>query len=153
MGKVLKIILPTAAFIVIALIFYRNWPALEKGPTPAETGSKESSSQEWETKTDDQADVSVAITPIDLSAQSAQWKFDITLNTHSIELDQDLVKSSLLFDDQGRQYDAISWEGSRGGHHVKGILTFVSLVSPTASVELKIQGIAGVARSFVWQLK
>lgn len=148
-------ILSIAAFIEGFLIFYQSRPVAQKTPSTPETSQQTNNSQKWETKTDEQANVTVVVAPLNFSPQSAQWKFDIGMNTHSVELDQDITKSVVLIDDQGKEYKPINWEGPAGGHHREGALTF-NQITPTpksASVELKISGIGDVVRSFVWQLE
>jgi len=106
----------------------------------------------WETKTDDQANVTVKATPVELSNQSPEWKFDITFDTHSVELDQDLVQIAALVDNQGTRYNPVRWEGPTGGHHREGVLVF-NRISPTPrSITLAMNGVGGVARDFAWQL-
>ena len=106
----------------------------------------------WETKNDDQQNVTVAVTPFDLSPQSAEWKFDIALNTHSVELDQDLTKISVLVDDQGKEHLPIRWEGPvPGGHHMEGVLVFAPIKPFPSYIEIKIRDIGSIAeRSFKW---
>ncbi len=153
MKKSIITILSILAFIGGFLIFYQSRPVGQKTPAIPETSQQTDNSQKWETKTDDQVNVTVVVTPLDLLPQSAQWKFDIGMNTHSVELDQDMMKSVILIDDQGKEYKPINWEGPVGGHHREGVLTF-NLVTPTPkSVELKISNIGSVVRTFFWQLK
>src|SRR3990167_8774345 len=52
--------------------------------------------QQWETKTDEQLPVTVAVTPVELGKNVAIWKFDITLDTHSGSLDDDMLTSAAL---------------------------------------------------------
>lgn len=95
--------------------------------------------------------VRVDVVPVKLAAgQAAQFK--VRMNTHSVEIDQDLTAVSDLRDDQGRQYRPAKWEGSPpGGHHRKGVLSFPALESSARSVTLTIRDIAGVAeRTFTW---
>ncbi len=106
-----------------------------------------------ETKKDDQASVTVSVTPVEMSGQSQEWKFDVVMDTHSVELDQDMTKITILVDDQGKEYKPISWDGPTGGHHREGILTFSKITPTPKSVELKISDIGGVIRTFNWQLK
>jgi hypothetical protein len=72
------------------------------------------------------------------------------MNTHSVELDQDMTKIAILVDDQGKEYKPISWEGPVGGHHREGMLIFNQITPNPKSVELKISSIGGVVRSFTW---
>ena len=108
--------------------------------------------QNWESKIDEQVNVTITVTPVDFSPQSKQWKFNIVMDTHSIELDQDMTKVAILIDDQGKEYKAINWEGPSGGHHREGALIFSQIIPIPKSIELKISGIGGVVRSFLWQL-
>lgn len=146
-------ILSVLAFVGGFLIFYQSRPAVEKTPATPETSQQTDNSQKWETKTDEQANVTVVVTPLNLSSQSAEWKFDIGMNTHSVELDQDMTKSAVLIDDQGKEYKPTNWEGPVGGHHREGVLTFSRVTPIPKSVELKISDIGGVVRTFSWQLK
>lgn len=117
-----------------------------------ENSTSQSAQQKWEAQTDDQGNVTVVVTPIDLSPQAKEWTFDIIMDTHSVELDQDMTESSVLIDDKGKEYKPLRWEGPVGGHHREGILIFNQITSTPKSVELKISGIGEVVRSFIWQL-
>jgi hypothetical protein len=81
------------------------------------------------------------------------------MNTHSVDLDEyDLGKLTVLRDDQGHEYQPVSWESAPGGHHRRGTLAFVppdSLRSGEAqSLELVIRDVAGVdERVMTWRLK
>lgn len=136
MNRTVTISVLVLAFIGGFLIFYQN----------------RRTEQKLESKVDDQASVTVAVTPIDISSKSKEWKFDIVMDTHSVELDQDMTESAVLISDQGKEYKPISWEGSSGGHHREGILTFNQIIPVPKSVELKISSIGDVVRSFTWPL-
>lgn len=106
-----------------------------------------------ESKVDIQGVVTVEVTPVPFLPEDLEWKFNIGLNTHSIELDQDMTKVSVLFDENGREYKPIRWEGAvSGGHHREGILVFKSIVPIPKSIELKIVDIDAPVRSFVWNI-
>lgn len=139
------------AFIGGFLIFY-NLKTVSTPPT--QNNSVVSNTvQKWESKVDDQASVTVTITPTLISEESKEWKFDVVMDTHSVELDQDMTKVAVLIDEQGKEYKALNWEGPAGGHHREGILTFIKITPFPKSVELKISDIGGVVRIFNWQLK
>ena len=105
-------------------------------------------------KIDEQSSVTVIVTPIDILSQSKEWKFDVGMNTHAVELDQDMTKIAVLVDDQGKEYKPIAWEGPIGGHHREGVLIFKQINPASKSVELKIKDIGGVAeRLFKWDLE
>lgn len=138
-------------FIGGFLVFYKLKPVSD--PTK-ESSSASNAQQKWETKTDEQASVTVTVTPIvDISLQSKEWKFDVVMDTHSVELDQDLLKITVLVDDRGKEYKPLNWEGLVGGHHREGMLTFNQITPLPKSIEIKISDVGGVVRSFMWQLK
>jgi hypothetical protein len=148
--NVLTISTLALAFIGGFLIFYN----LKTVSTPPTQNNSDVSStvQKWESKVDDQASVTITVTPTLLSAESGEWKFDVVMDTHSVELDQDMTKVAVLIDEQRKEYRALNWEGPTGGHHREGILTFTKITPSPKSVELKISDIGGVVRIFNWQL-
>jgi hypothetical protein len=151
MNKTITILVLALAFIGGFLVFYNPKPT--SLPTQ-ENSSASETQQKWESKTDDQASVTVTVTPTLLSEESREWKFDITLSTHSVELDQDMTKVTILIDDSGKEYSPARWEGApAGGHHREGVLVFSPIKPTPKSVELKITGIADTVRTFNWQLK
>ena len=147
MNKTITIFMLALAFIGGFLVFYN--------PKTVSTPTQDSSdtSQKWESKVDDQANVTVTVTPTVLSTESEEWKFDVVMDTHSVELDQDMTQIAIIINEQGKEYKAQSWDGPTGGHHREGILTFSKITPTPKSVELKISDIGGVVRTFNWQLK
>src|SRR3989344_3136355 len=61
-------------------------------------GNPSQSKSGLEIKESNEGPVSVAVTPKGLEEGLATWDFDITLNTHSEELSEDLVAVSELVD-------------------------------------------------------
>ena|SRR3989338_7132475 len=108
----------------------------------------------YETKTDTQGAVTIEVKPIDLLIVSPVWKFEVTLDTHSVELGDDMAASAFLVDDAGNEYQAMAWDGDPpGGHHRKGILSFQTLL-PLNVIRLRIRGVGGVIeRTFQWKVK
>lgn len=133
------------------LIFYRS-PAVQNPPIGNQPRQSDTT-QRWETKTDDQASVNVVITPLDLGEQSLEWKFDVGINTHSVELDQDMTQSAVLIGDDNKEYKPIKWDGPTGGHHREGTLSFAPITPYPQHLTLKIKDIGGVPRSLSWILK
>ena len=84
--------------------------------------------------------------------------FNVSMNTHSVELDDyDLGKLIVLRDDDGNEYLPLSWDSAPGGHHRQGTLTFTlpeTLSQGTAKyLEMVINDVAGIAeRVLIWQL-
>ncbi|MEK7132872.1 MAG: hypothetical protein AAB830_02360 [Patescibacteria group bacterium] len=155
MKKTVITILSITVFIGGLLIFYQNRLAGQKIPAVSKVNQQTSTEKNSELKTGDQSAITVIVTPIDISPQLKEWKFDIVMDTHSVELDQDLTKSTVLLDDQGREYKPITWEGAGpGGHHREGVLIFNAVQPMPKSVEIKIKDIGGIPeRSFKWDLK
>src|SRR3989339_69787 len=149
MNKAITTFVLALAFIGGFLIFYNPKPA----SSPTENNSETLDTiQKWESKIDEQASVTVTVTPSDLSLESKEWKFDVVLNTHSVELDQDMTNVAVLMDDD-KEYKPLRWEGApAGGHHREGVLVFSPITPAPKSIELKITGIADTVRTFNWQL-
>jgi len=98
--------------------------------------------------------VEVDITPLNLDTGETTLEFEVAFNTHSVDLSFDPAAISILRDGTGREYPAVAWEGSGpGGHHRSGVLHFQMPEAASDSVELVIQGVAGVPeRVFHWDL-
>ncbi|MEK7139346.1 MAG: hypothetical protein AAB817_01465, partial [Patescibacteria group bacterium] len=95
----------------------------------------------------------VEVVPISIEPD-APWQFAIDLNTHSVELDDDLVKQAVLIDDQNQVSVPIQWTGSEPiGHHRSGTLLFNPLQPSPASIELRIRDVGDIPlRSFRWEI-
>lgn len=94
--------------------------------------------------------VTVKVTPQALSS-AAPLRFEVVLDTHSVELTQDMREIAALSDGV-REYKPTAWDGSPpGGHHRKGVLVFAPVSPMPASLTLTIRDIAGVPeRRFTW---
>lgn len=106
-----------------------------------------------ETRTDAEGSVTVAVTPA--GGTAGALIFDVSMDTHSVELDYDMTKIATLRDDQGRTYAVKEWNGAAGGHHREGSITFEL---PTGAapkwLELSLTGVSGVpSRLFKWEVK
>src|SRR5512139_3615791 len=78
------------------------------------------------TQTNDEAMVTVAVTPLNLNDKSAATlDFKIALNTHSVDLGYDLTAIAALSNDAGETVQPLKWDGpAGGGHHRGGTLSF-----------------------------
>jgi len=122
--------------------------------TPAQPTSQETAGTEYESKVDSQGIVSVTVTPIQLSADASEWKFTVVLDTHSGSLDEDMLTSATLVDDNGNKYRPTGWDGAPpGGHHREGVLTFILGKPAPRSVTLKIQNVGVPVRNFTWSVQ
>jgi hypothetical protein len=107
----------------------------------------------FDLQTTDANSVRVDVKPVALVAGKPAV-FEIRLNTHSVNLNYDMVEISSLQDGGGKIYKAVEWMGSPlGGHHRRGTLEFPKLEGAPQSVKLVIRGVAGVPeRSFEWKV-
>ena len=98
--------------------------------------------------------VQVDAIPVELKAGS-EVRFEVRMNTHSVELDQDLTSISSLKDNRGNTFLATGWDGSPpGGHHRSGTLSFPALAQGTETVTLIIKGVGKDSeRIFIWRLQ
>ena len=116
---------------------------------------KQTEPKQWETKSDDQPPVVVAITPVEFGEDAEQWRFIVVFDTHSGSLDQDPAQAISLVDDNGNVYQPVAWEGpGPGGHHREGAIIFNPIEPRPKYIELKIKNVGGVVeRSFQWSLE
>lgn len=98
--------------------------------------------------------IKVTATLQDISPETKTWDFEVTLETHTQDLSDDLIKSSTLIAD-GKRYQPLAWDGAPpGGHHRKGLLRFQATGPQPRSMELQIRLAADKSpRSFKWLLK
>jgi len=94
--------------------------------------------------------VTVKVTPLPIEPGS--WRFEVVLDTHSVDLIQNIVETAVLIDDEGMEHKPSAWEGDPpGGHHRKGVLKFEGI--PKAIViRLEIRQVGIPKRRFTWPL-
>ena len=108
--------------------------------------------QSLSTQSSGTAGVTVKATP--RVSSGGAWEFEIVFDTHTQELNDDLVKSASLLAD-GKPLAPAGWQGDPpGGHHRKGVLKFSATAPGTQAIELTITRPGEpTPRSFRWQLK
>jgi hypothetical protein len=85
------------------------------------------------------AGVTVKVTPKEVSPQAAVWQFAVAFDTHSQDLQDDILKIAALVDAQGVRHSPLAWEGAPpGGHHRAGVLQFKGLGAQPGALELQI---------------
>ena len=125
MGKTLLVLFVVFVFIGGFLFFYN--PSIH-----------DIQRREWESKMDNQAGVVITVTLSNLSFESNEWKFDVIMDTHSVELDQDMTEIAILTDDSGKEYSPARWEGvPAGGPHREGGLGFYPITPPPQIITIK----------------
>ncbi len=132
----------------VALLYFGFGVVSRERPQP----DQQAGQSDFGAKTDDHGEGTVKVTPQALGG--AEWRFSVVFDTHSVDLNQDLMRIAVLTDDRGKEYTPSAWEGAGpGGHHREGVLVFKA-VTPASYIELKIKDIGGVPeRSFKWNLQ
>lgn len=108
---------------------------------------------ELATQANREGSVTVMATPKNVSPGAGSWDFEISLSTHSVALDQDMMRAAVLIVDSSKPQMPLDWHGDPpGGHHRKGVLRFRPSAASPQAIELHIDGVGGVKRIFRWQL-
>lgn len=127
-------------------------------PTQVVTPVQTLPSFESDSRLDEQGTVTVAVTPLNLDDPGDTLDFEVSMNTHSVDLSMDLAPLAMLTNDTGKTVQATLWDAPRGGHHVNGTLSFPatadgsSLLEGTGTLTLTIREVAVPERVFVWDL-
>jgi hypothetical protein len=97
--------------------------------------------------------VAVKVTP--RNVQGDVWEFDVVFDTHSQDLNDDLLKNAVLAGASGAQATPVAWNGDPpGGHHRKGVLRFNAIKPRPDTLELRIHRPGEAApRGFRWSMK
>ncbi len=105
------------------------------------------------TQSSSERGVTVKVTPQAMGSPEGRWAFAVVLDTHSADINDDLVQSASLITNDGRTVKPISWTGAPpGGHHREGVLAFEVPFPRPAAVELRIVRPGEAApRTFRWQ--
>jgi hypothetical protein len=109
-------------------------------------------------RTDSQGAVDFVVTPVNLTAPGETLDFDVSLNTHSVDVSWDLAAQSVLKTDTGLEMKGLTWPVG-GGHHYEGTLTFPAktadgkaLLEGGKTLTLIIRDADAAERVFVWEL-
>ncbi len=110
-------------------------------------------------RVDRQGSVEVGVLPRSLEpGPDGTLEFEVSMNTHSVDLSMDLAALSTLETDTGLVLEPLDWSGGGGGHHVRGLLRFV--VDPAAGalegaqrLILTIREVDAPQRVFEWALE
>lgn len=119
----------------------------------------DSSSDAGLARSDAQGAVEFVVKPLNLGAAGATLDFDVSMNTHSVDLGWDLAAQSLLTTNTGLEVMGQSWPvGS--GHHYEGTLSFpvltadgAPLLEGAATLTLTIRDTDVPERVFTWELE
>jgi len=136
-------------------------PTVENTSTPESPNSSELVEVgELSAQTDSQGAVAVTIMPKlgQASDGSNTLVFEVSLETHSVDLSMDLAQLATLQTDTGITVQAVLWDAPRGGHHVGGTLQFPSksngqyVLEGAKSFKIILKNVDAAERKFTWQL-
>lgn len=125
---------------------------------PSEIAPQQNADSSDLTRTDSQGEVIFEVTPINLDDPGDPLVFDVSLNTHSVDLSMDVAALANLTTNNGLTIQAAQWDAPKGGHHVEGKLTFPitsdekSLLKSARELTLTIKDVDAPIRKFTWSL-
>lgn len=118
-------------------------------PAPATT---------YPTLEDNQGEITVVVKPLNLDNPTETLDFEVTLDTHSVDLDMDLTTLATLTTDKGQSVTPSQWDAPQGGHHVSGVLFFpaeaegAALLADTSQLTLRLRDVDVPERVFTWDI-
>ena len=124
--------------------------AASTGPS---TQSADASSQQ--TQTSDGGQVTVVV---DWAGPASGAAFEVTLDTHSVDLDALDLTDATLQNDRGETLTAGAWDAPKGGHHREGALAFAggdvsSFLEGAEWIEMTLVGIGDLPeRTLRWEV-
>ncbi|MEW5990400.1 MAG: hypothetical protein AB1736_03525 [Chloroflexota bacterium] len=94
---------------------------------------------------------------VDWAGPGESAVFDVTLDTHSVDLDALDLSDAILRNDRGETLSAEPWPAPKGGHHRAGALTFrgdtTAFFTGANWVELVLSGVGDLAeRTLRWEV-
>ena len=111
------------------------------------------------TRMDEQGAVIFEVTPLNLGTPAETLEFDVSMNTHSVDLSMDLAQLATISTDAGLTVQASKWDATPGGHHVSGKLIFPSMqdgksiLDGSNKLTLNIINVDAASRVFEWELE
>jgi len=146
---------PSSQFVTATLLM----PTAANNTAAQGTSSPDTTTGDDMTRTDEQGVVMFAVTPLNLETASDTLEFNVSMNTHSVDLSMDLAQLSTLTTDTGITIQPIKWDAARGGHHGGGNLIFPttqngkSILEGASKLTITIVNVDAASRVFEWELK
>ena len=106
-------------------------------------------------QTTESGGVTIVVKPVDVSAEAASWRFEVSLSTQSQDLKDDLSRTAVMLNRAAKKQEPpTGWKGdAAGGRNRSGVLTFKPLKPQPNAIELRIQRVGEKApRVFRWDL-
>jgi len=128
-------------------------------PAASTQGNSAGSPSQELARSDAQGAVEVIVSPSSWTREAeGTLEFEVSMETHSVELSMDLAKLATLRTDTGLTLQALDWSGG-GGHHVTGVLRFPSstpdgqpLLDGAGLLILTILDLDAPSRAFQWEI-
>jgi hypothetical protein len=95
--------------------------------------------------------------PLNLDDPGETLNFQVSLNTHSVDLGMDLAVLATLTTDAGVTVQPLQWDAPLGGHHVSGTLSFpaeadgTSVLDGAGTITLRLVEVDAAERVFTWE--
>jgi hypothetical protein len=123
-------------------------------PGPAGSPDESASVTSATTRTNDGGEVTVAA---DWAGPADGAVFEVTLDTHSIDLDGLDLADAVLRNDRDETLSARPWAAPKGGHHREGALSFAgdadAFFAGARWVELVVAGVGDIPeRTLRWEV-
>lgn len=148
-------LIPVLAVTAVLLVACSSPTPAAPGPTPAASDAPGSSAaSRGTTRTSEGGQVTVVV---DWAGPASRAVFDVTLDTHSVDLDALDLSDAVLRNDRADTLSAQPWTAPKGGHHREGTLRFggdaARFFAEATWVELVLFGIGDVAeRTLRWEV-
>jgi hypothetical protein len=125
-----------------------------EGSTPAALASSLGESASASTRTSEDGQVTAVV---DWAGPDEGAVFEVTLDTHSVDLDALDLSDAVLRNDRSESLSAQPWAAPKGGHHREGALTFDGDAAPFFDgakwIELVLSGIGDLPeRTLRWEI-
>lgn len=148
-SKIFFIILIVLAGVVIFGISAKQKQKISVTTTPKTETRAQISSLTPQTKT--MGAVEVEVKPVS-TQPGKDIVFEVSMNTHSVELNYAYAQIATLTDGLGNSYKPTKWTGGNNGHHLSGQLIFGPLSENPKELTLTFSGVDNKVESFSWQL-
>jgi len=141
--------------LIVAGVAVFGLTAKSKTEKPPQVVSTNTQSNEQASKLTSQSKslgaVEIEVKPVSFEREK-DVVFEVSMNTHSVELNYDYTQIATLTDDLGNSYKPTKWTGGSSGHHLSGQLIFAPLTENPKELTLTLEGIDNKTESFNWQL-
>lgn len=140
--------------VVLGTFLYsksRNSNTIVEGAQTQAQGTDQTQKNSLSSQIKSMGAVEVEITPTKLKS-GQDMVFELSLNTHSVDLDYNYTQILTVEDNEGNTYKATNWSGGNSGHHLSGQIEFEPLSKDTQSIKLNVSRIDDQKEVFEWDL-